>query len=601
MTAVVMWISRPLLLRGVTSIRTARPNMWTLILLGTGAACLYSLVVLAVPGVLPPAVLGMSGSVPLYFEAAAVILALVLLGQVMELGARERTGDAIRALMDLSPKTARRLDPGGESDVLLENICLGDRLRVRPGETVPVDGEIEDGQSSLDESLVTGEPMPVAKAVGDAVVGGTRNGTGSFVMRATHVGTDTFLSRIVAQVVTAQRSRAPIEARVDRVAGWFVPAVVLVAVIAFFCWLTFGPEPRLAYGVTAAVSVLIIACPCALGLATPMSVMVATGRGAQLGVLIRDAEALERLAEAQVLVIDKTGTLTEGRPEVCGVTGDRDMVLRLAAALEVGSEHPLAGAVLRAAEGHCLPEAVELEAVPGRGMRGKIAGQVVLLGNRAFLDAAGIAVPDHNSAGTEVLLACDGQYMGTISVHDPIRSTSAAAVAALRVDGLRLVMATGDAPGIAEAVAETVGIDEFAASQSPGDKADLVQRLQSDGAVVAMAGDGVNDAPALARADVGLAMGGGADVALDAAGITLAGGDLQALVRARHLARASLRNIRQNIVFAFVYNGLGVPIAAGLLYPFFGVLLSPMIAAMAMSMSSVSVIANALRLRSHRN
>ena len=601
LTAVVIWVSRPLLLRGVSSIRTGRPNMWTLILLGTGAAYLFSLVVLVAPGLLPPAVVGPEGHAPVYFEAAAVILALVLLGQVMELKARERTGDAIRALMDLSPKTARRIGPDGEVDVPLDDIRAGDRLRVRPGESVPVDGEIEDGHSSLDESLITGEPIPVAKSTGDAVVGGTINGTGSLVMRATAVGTDTFLFRIVAQVVAAQRSRAPIEARVDRVAGWFVPAVVLVAVVAFLCWLAFGPDPRLAYAVTAAVSVLIIACPCALGLATPMSVMVATGRGAQMGVLIRDAEALERLAEAEVLVIDKTGTLTEGRPEVTGVTGERQDILRLAAALETGSEHPLAGAVLRAAEGLDIPRATGLEAVPGRGVRGQVEGQTVLLGNGAFLDAAGIMRSERSEPGTELLLAQNGRYLGAITVRDPIKATSRDAVAALQADGLRLVMATGDAPGVAEEVATAVGISDVSAQQSPVGKADLVARLQADGAVVAMAGDGVNDAPALARADVGLAMGGGSDVALDAAGITLVGGDLRALVRARALARASLRNIRQNLIFAFVYNGLGVPLAAGLFYPIFGILLSPMVAALAMSMSSVSVIANALRLQSHRN
>ncbi|MEM9319949.1 MAG: copper-translocating P-type ATPase [Pseudomonadota bacterium] len=602
LTGAVGWICRPILLRGVASIRNGRPNMWTLILLGTGAAFLFSMLALIAPRLLPSELLSAGGHAPLYFEAAAVILVLVLAGQVMELTARARTGDAIRALMDLSPKTALRVAADGtDTTITLDEVVAGDLLRVRPGDAVPVDGTVASGHSSVDESVVTGEPLPVEKTPGDAVTGGTLNGNGSFVMRAEAVGADTLLSRIVAQVAAAQRSRAPIEARVDQVAAWFVPAVVAVALLAFVAWLIFGPAPQLIFAVTAAVSVLIIACPCAMGLATPMSVMVAVGRGAQVGVLIRDAEALELLAKARILVLDKTGTLTEGRPVVSRVDGDRESVLGLAAALEEHSEHPLAGAILAAADGVARPAIEDFQAVPGRGVQARLGGEQVYLGNAAFLSEIGVEVAAGATGGTQLFLARAGAHIGTIEVSDPVKPRAAEVVAALQAEGLDLVVATGDAAGPAKAVAGAVGLSVEAvhAGLLPSDKAALVAKLR-EGGVVVMAGDGVNDGPALASADVGVAMGTGADVALEAAGITLSGGDLAGLLRARRLAAAARQNISQNLLFAFLYNGLGVPIAAGLLYPVFGLLLSPMIAALAMSLSSVSVIANALRLRAVR-
>ncbi|MFQ6550159.1 heavy metal translocating P-type ATPase [Aestuariibius sp. 2305UL40-4] len=609
-TPVVVWIAQPFFKRGWSSIVTGNLNMWTLIAIGTGAAYGFSLVSLLVPGIFPDSLQGMHGP-PLYFEAAAVILILVLVGQVMELTARDRTGDAIRALMDLSPKTARRVTEAGEEDVPLEAVQTGDRLRVRPGEAVPVDGAVVEGRSSVDESMITGEPVPVEKAEGDAVTGGTLNKTGSFVMEAQAVGSDTVLSRIVAMVAAAQRSRAPIQALADRVAGYFVPTVIGIAALAFLVWLVVGPVPALGYAVVAAVSVLIIACPCALGLATPMSIMVATGRGAQAGVLIRDAEALERFAKVDVLVLDKTGTLTEGRPSLTDFVAvgeaSEERVLALAAALERGSEHPLAEAILSGAEerGAARLEAGEFEAVTGEGVRGAVDGQSVALGNAALMADLGVdlsavegQVAELQEAGkTAMLLAVGGQLAGIVAVQDRIKETTAGAIRDLQEAGLRIVMATGDSRGTAQAVARVLEIDEVRAEVSPEDKAALVGELKAEGHAVAMAGDGVNDAPALAAADVGIAMGTGADVAVESAGVTLVKGDLRGIVRARHLAQATMRNIKQNLFFAFVYNSAGVPVAAGILYPIFGVLLSPMIAAAAMSLSSVSVIGNSLRLR----
>jgi Cu+-exporting ATPase len=612
-TPVVVWIARPFFRRGWSSIATGNLNMWTLIAIGTGAAYAFSVVSLLLPGVFPAALQGAHGP-PIYFEAAAVILILVLLGQVMELAARDRTGDAIRALMDLSPRTARRVADGRDEDVGLDAVREGDALRVRPGEAVPVDGTLTEGRSSVDESMLTGEPIPVEKMPGDTVTGGTLNRSGSFVMRAEAVGADTVLSRIVTMVAEAQRSRAPIQALADRVAGWFVPAVIAAAALAFAAWLVLGPAPALGYAVVAAVSVLIIACPCALGLATPMSIMVATGRGAQAGVLIRDAEALERLAGVDTLVLDKTGTLTEGRPrltDVVAVAGATEgEVLGAAAALERGSEHPLADAITAGAEARGAPrhDATDFVAVAGKGVRGTVGGVPSALGNAAMMAELGIgagSVAERVEAlqaegKTAMLLARDGVLAGVIAVSDPIKPTSAEAIRALHAAGLRIVMATGDSRRTAEAVARDLGIDEVRAELSPEDKAALISDLAARGRSVAMAGDGVNDAPALAAADVGIAMGTGADVAVESAGVTLLKGDLRGIVRAHALARATMRNIRQNLFFAFVYNSAGVPVAAGLLYPLFGVLLSPMLAAVAMSLSSVSVIGNALRLRGVR-
>ena len=613
-TPVVLWVGAPFFKRGWSSIVNRSPNMWTLIALGTGAAFLFSTVALLFPGLLPASMLGHGGAPPVYFEAAAVIIILVLIGQIMELSARERTGDAIRALMNLAPKTARRVTDAGEEDVPLEEVKAGDRLRVRPGESVPVDGEVVDGRSSVDESMLTGEPLPVEKAEGDQVTGGTLNKSGSFVMRADKVGGDTMLARIVDLVAKAQRSRAPIQALADRVAAFFVPTVVAIAAIAFIAWLLVGPSPAFSYALVAAVSVLIIACPCALGLATPMSIMVATGHGAQAGVLIRDAEALERFAKVDAIVVDKTGTLTEGRPTLTDCTPaegvEKNRLLQLAASLERGSEHPLAEAIVEGAEerGIELLPSEDFEAVTGKGVKGRIDGREVALGNGAMMRDLGIGIETltedaerlRESGKTAMFVAIDGMPGGIVAVADKVKNTTADAIQALHNAGLRVVMATGDNRRTAEAVAGPLGIDDIRAEVSPEDKAALVKELQSQGLKVAMAGDGVNDAPALAAADVGIAMGTGADVAVESAGFTLVKGDLSGIVRARKLAEATMGNIRQNLFFAFIYNAAGVPIAAGVLYPLFGLLLSPMIAAFAMSLSSVSVIGNALRLRHTR-
>ena len=610
----VVWICRPFFKRGWASIVNRSPNMWTLISLGTGAAYVFSVVSLLAPGVFPEAMRDSMGMAPVYFEAAAVILVLVLVGQVMELAARERTGDAIRALMDLAPKTARRVTGETEEDVPLDALRTGDVLRVRPGESVPVDGEVIEGRSSVDESMITGEPVPVEKTEGEPVTGGTLNKSGTFLMRAGNVGADTTLNRIVEMVAKAQRSRAPIQAAADRVAGYFVPAVVGVALIAFAAWVALGPSPAVSYAFVAAVSVLIIACPCALGLATPMSIMVATGRGAQAGVLIRDAEALERLAKVDVLIVDKTGTLTEGKPTLTDAEPADGLssaeLLSLAAALERGSEHPLAEAIVAGAEARGAErlDATEFEAVTGKGVTGTVAGRAVALGNAALMSDLGVdpgplaarARALQEQGRTAMFVAADGRPAGLVAVADRIKETTPDAIRALHAAGLRIVMATGDAEGTARAVAKTLNIDEVHAEVSPEDKHALVERLHGEGLSVAMAGDGVNDAPALAAADVGIAMGTGADVAVESAGVTLVKGDLNGVVRARRLAEATMRNIRQNLFFAFVYNAAGVPLAAGVLYPVFGVFLSPVVAAAAMSLSSVSVIGNALRLRTVR-
>ena len=611
-TPVVLWAALPFFHRGYESIVNRSPNMWTLISIGVGAAYLYSVVATLFPGIFPHQFRGHGDSVPVYFEAAAVIVALVFLGQVLELRARERTGSAIRALLDLAPKTARRIGANGvESDVPLEAVQSGDRLRVRPGEGVPVDGTVVDGSSSVDKSMITGEPLPVEKAPGDALTGGTLNRNGTLVMRAERVGADTMLARIVEMVAKAQRSRAPIQGLADKVSAYFVPAVVLVAVAAFAAWALLGPEPSMVYAIVAAVSVLIIACPCALGLATPMSIMTATGRGAQAGVLIRDAEALERFAGVDTLILDKTGTLTEGRPRVTDIVPaahfDEEIVLELAASLEKGSEHPLAEAILDAARqrGVTIADAVDFTAITGKGVRGSVRGKSAALGNSALMSDLGVDIGALGAraealAGegkTAMFVAIDGKAAGLIAVADPVKPTTASAIRALHDSGLKIIMATGDNARTAKAVAENLGIDEVHAEMLPEAKKALVDALQAGGAKVAMAGDGINDAPALATADVGIAMGAGADVAIESAGITLVKGDLTGIVRARTLAQATIRNIKQNLFFAFLYNALGVPLAAGVLYPVFGWLLSPMIAAAAMSLSSVSVIANALRLR----
>ena len=613
-TPIVVWLARPVFERGWASIGNRSPNMWTLIALGAGAAYLFSTASVLAPGLFPASVRDAHGLPPVYFEAAAIILVLVLTGQVLELSARDRTGDAIRALLDLAPAHARRVRGGAEEDVPLDLVRAGDRLRVRPGEAVPVDGVVLTGGGSADESMITGEPMPVEKTAGDAVTGGTLNRSGSFVMRADRVGADTLLARIIELVARAQRSRAPIQALADRVAGWLVPVVAAVAAAACAAWLIFGPPPALPFAVIAAVSVLIIACPCALGLATPMSIMVAAGRGARSGVLIRDADALERFAEVDVLIVDKTGTLTEGRPALTDVVPapgfDAARVLSLAAALERASEHPLADAVVRGAAERGAPrldaEPERFLAVAGKGVRGRVDGREVALGNGAMLRDAGVdpapllaASQELQEAGKSVLFAAvDGAPAGVVAVADRVKETAPHAIGALRGAGLRIVMATGDNRRAAEAVGRALGIDEVHAGIGPEEKGALVDSMRARRLKVAMAGDGVNDAPALAAADVGIAMGTGADTAIESAGITLVQGDLGGIVRARRLARATMRNIRQNLFFAFVYNGVGVPVAAGVLYPVAGVLLSPAIAAVAMSLSSVSVIANALRLRS---
>ncbi|QEW18933.1 Copper-transporting P-type ATPase [Marinibacterium anthonyi] len=610
----VVLICYPFFKRGWASIVNRSPNMWTLIALGTGAAYVFSVISLIAPGLFPEAMRDGMGMPPVYFEAAAVILVLVLIGQVMELAARERTGDAIRALLDLAPKTARRVSDGAEKDVPLDEVNTGDILRVRPGESVPVDGAVTEGHSSIDESMISGEPVPVEKTTGDAVTGGTLNRTGSFLMRADAVGAETTLSRIVDMVSKAQRSRAPIQAMADRVAAWFVPTVVGVATLAFVLWAIFGPTPALSYAFVAAVSVLIIACPCALGLATPMSIMVATGRGANAGVLIRDAEALERFSKVDVLIVDKTGTLTEGRPSLTDAepaeSVSEDDLLSFAAALERGSEHPLAEAIVTGAKARGADErdATEFDAVTGKGVKGRVGDREAALGNAALMADLGVgtgAFADRATAlqdegKTAMFLALDGQIAGIVAVADRIKDSTPDAIRALHEAGLRIVMATGDAEGTARAVARDLRLDEVHAGVSPEDKHALVEKLRGEGHSVAMAGDGVNDAPALAAADVGIAMGTGADVAMESAGITLVKGDLGGIVRARRLAEATMRNIRQNLFFAFAYNSAGVPLAAGILYPFLGILLSPIVAAAAMSLSSVSVISNALRLRMTR-
>ncbi len=611
-TPVVVWAGWPFFERGWRSLVTRQLNMFSLIAMGVGVSYAYSVTALLWPGIFPLAFRQADGGVPIYFEAAAVITVLVLLGQVLELRAREQTSGAIRALLDLAPKTARRVRADGtDEDVGLDQVMVGDRLRVRPGEKVPVDGELVEGAAAVDESLVTGESMPVDKAPGDKVVGGAMNRTGGFVMRAEQVGADTLLSRIVQMVAQAQRSRAPIQRLADKVSGWFVPAVLLAAALAFVAWALFGPEPRLSYGLVAAVSVLIIACPCALGLATPISIMVGVGRGAQAGVLIRNAEALERFEAVDTLVVDKTGTLTEGRPALAAIHPaagfDEAELLRLGASLERSSEHPLAEAVVRAAteRGIALGEATDFAASAGGGVAGDVDGRAVRLGDRRFLHGQAIdtspltATADavRVDGATAVFIAIDGKAAGVLAIADPIKPTTLEAVRVLRAEGMRVVMLTGDNRATAVAIAARLGITEVEAEVMPGDKAAVVERLKREGRIVAMAGDGVNDAPALAAADVGVAMGAGADVAIESAGVTLLRGDLQGLVRARKLSRAVMRNIRQNLTFAFIYNAAGVPIAAGLLYPAFGLLLSPAIAAAAMALSSVSVIGNALRLR----
>ncbi len=611
-TPVVLWAALPFFRRAWASLVNRSPNMWTLIGLGVGTAYIYSLAATLAPGIFPHTFRGHGGAVPVYFEAAAVIVALVFVGQVLELKARERTGSAIRALLDLAPKTARRIGrDGSEADVPVDDIVVGDRLRVRPGERVPVDGTVSEGQSTIDESMLTGEPMPVEKSVGDTLTGGTINKNGMLVMTAEKVGAETTLSRIVDMVATAQRSRAPIQGAVDRVSAFFVPAVVAAAIAAFAIWALVGPEPRMVHALLAAVSVLIIACPCALGLATPMSIMIATGRGAHEGVLIKDAEALERFSTVDTLIVDKTGTLTEGKPRLTNVValGDvaEDQLLQLAASLERGSEHPLAAAIVSGAEerGIALADITGFEAPTGKGVRGNIGEAAVALGNAAMMADLGIDVAAHgeqlqslrDEGKTVMFVVVDQRLAGLVAVADRIKPTTAAAIKALHASGLKIIMATGDNERTARSVARSLGIDDVRADILPEGKKALIDELHAMGAVVAMAGDGVNDAPALAAADVGIAMGTGADVAMESAGITLVKGDLNGVVRARRLAEATMYNIRQNLGFAFGYNALGVPLAAGVLYPVFGLLLSPMIAAAAMSLSSVSVIGNALRLR----
>ncbi len=611
-TPVVLWGGWPFFVRAWQSIRTMNLNMFTLIGIGTGAAYLFSMVALIFPGALPEA-FKIHGRAPLYFEAAAVICTLVLLGQVLELRARARTSDAIRSLLKLAPETAIRVDNNGnEKEVPLSDVREGDRLRVRPGDRVPVDGELVEGRSSVDESMVTGESIPVEKSPGNPVTGGTVNGKGSFEMIARRVGSETLLARIAQMVADAGRSRAPIQKLADTVAGWFVPAVIVVAILSFIAWATIGPSPAFAHALVAAVSVLIIACPCALGLATPMSVMVGVGRGATVGVLIRNAEALETLEKIDTLIVDKTGTLTEGKPAVQSVEAlgsfDERALLKLAASLERASEHPLAEAIVAFASerGVDLSKVEEFDSETGKGVRGRVDDKRVLIGNQRALEDAGVEVAGkakelaaslRESGQTVVHVAVDGALAGLIGIADPVKPSTPEAIGYLHRSGVRVVMATGDHEGTAKAVAEQLGIDEFHAGVLPEDKSKLVAQLKSQGRVVAMAGDGVNDAPALALADVGIAMGTGSDVAIESAGVTLVKGDLRGIARARLLSRKTMRNIRQNLFFAFIYNALGVPVAAGVLYPFVGLLLSPMIASAAMSISSVSVIGNALRLK----
>jgi heavy metal translocating P-type ATPase len=616
-TPVVLWGGWPFFERGWASVRTRNLNMFTLIAMGTGVAWLFSVIATVAPGIFPDAFRA-DGAVDVYFEAASVITTLVLLGQVLELRAREQTSGAIKALLDLSPKTARRVrEDGTDEEITLDLVQIGDRLRVRPGEKVPVDGVVLEGRSSVDESLVTGESMPVTKAEGDSVIGGAINATGGFVMRAERVGRDTLLSRIVAMVAAAQRSRAPIQRTADRVAGVFVPAVIVIALVAFTVWALFGPDPRLAHALVVAVAVLIIACPCALGLATPMSIMVGVGRGARMGVLIKNAEALEQLEKVDTLVVDKTGTLTEGRPAVTAIVAATrtdgqpflatEEILRLAAGVERASEHPLADAVVTAAteQGIAIPEVDGFDSPAGRGVLGIVEGRRVLLGNANFATSQGVETSGlaeeadrlRGDGATVIFVGVDGQLAGVLAIADPVKPTTPEALTALRAEGVEVVMLTGDNRVTAEAVARRLGVDRVEAEVLPDDKADVVQRLRDEGRVVAMAGDGVNDAPALASADVGIAMGTGTDVAIESAGVTLLNGELTGIVRARQLSEKTMANIRQNLLFAFIYNVAGIPIAAGVLYPVTGMLLSPMIAAAAMALSSVSVITNALRLR----
>jgi Cu+-exporting ATPase len=614
-TPVVLWAGWPFFVRGWQSLLTRNLNMFTLIAVGTGVAYLYSLAGTLMPGIFPAAFRGHGGAVAVYFESAAVITVLVLLGQVLELRAREATSGAIRALLELAPKTARRIGgDGGDHEVEIDSLQVGDRLRVRPGEKVPVDGVILEGRSSLDESLVTGESMPVTKEAGATVIAGTLNQSGGFVMRADKVGRDTLLSQIVKMVAEAQRSRAPIQRLADQVAGWFVPVVIAVAIIAFVAWAWFGPEPRMAYGLVAAVSVLIIACPCALGLATPMSIMVGVGRGAAAGVLIKNAEALERMEKVDTLVIDKTGTLTEGKPKVIAIVAapgfDESEILRLAASVERSSEHPLADAIVRSANERQLDlgEVEEFDSPTGKGVTGQVNGQNVALGNANFLTSLGVETQSLNAqaerlrgdGATVINIAVDGQLAGLFAIADPVKTSTPDALQALAAEGIRVIMLTGDVRTTANAIARQLGIPDVEAEVLPDQKSAVVLKLQKAGKIVVMAGDGVNDAPALASADIGIAMGTGTDVAMESAGITLLGGDLGGIVRARKLSQATMRNIRQNLFFAFVYNAAGIPIAAGILYPTFGLLLSPIIAAAAMALSSVSVVGNALRLRTTR-
>ncbi|MCI3131707.1 heavy metal translocating P-type ATPase [Phenylobacterium aquaticum] len=608
---VVLWAGAPFFARGWASLKTRHFNMFTLIALGTGVAWLFSVVATVAPGLIPEAFRGMQGEAPLYFEAAAVIVVLVLLGQILELNARERTSGAIRALLNLAPKTALRIRADGtDEEVGVEVLHPGDHLRVRPGEKIPVDGKLIEGRAAVDESLVTGESMPVTKQPGDAVTAGALNTTGGFVMVAEKVGAETLLAQIVQMVAQAQRSRAPIQRLADRVSGWFVPAVVAAALMSVAAWSLWGPEPRLAYALVCGVSVLIIACPCALGLATPISIMVGVGRGAQAGVLIRDAEALERFEKVDTIVVDKTGTLTEGKPAVTVVEAldmDEADLLRLAAGLERSSEHPLGAAIVRAAtaRGLALSATTAFDSPVGQGVLGEVEGRAVIIGGASLLAARGIDAQSlaaradalRAEGATVVFAAVDGRLAGLFAIADPVKPTTRAAIAGLHAQGMRIVMLTGDNAVTAKAVAASLGIDEVQAEVSPADKAAVVSRLRAEGRVVAMAGDGVNDAPALAAADVGVAMGAGADVAIESAGVTLLGGDLAGLLRAARLSRAVMANIRQNLAFAFLYNVAGVPLAAGILFPAFGLLLSPPIAAAAMSLSSVSVIGNALRLR----
>lgn len=610
-TPVVLWAGWPFFERGWASVKSRNLNMFTLIAMGTGVAWIYSVAATVTPDIFPDSFRGESGAVPVYFEAAAVIVTLVLLGQILELKARERTGGAIKALLGLAPKTAHRIDDNGDAqEIAIEDIQVGDHLRIRPGEKVPVDGVVSEGSSHIDESMVTGEPMPVEKQAGSKVIGATVNANGSIIIRAEKVGRDTMLAQIVKMVADAQRSRAPIQRMVDLVAGWFVPIVIVIAIIAFIVWSLVGPAPAFSYALIAAVSVLIIACPCALGLATPMSIMVGVGRGAKAGVLIKDAEALETMEKVDTLIVDKTGTLTQGRPALTDIiTADgfeESELLTISAALEQGSEHPLAEAIVRAAHDQDLelPKALDFEAITGKGVKGQVSGAKVALGNSKMMEAIGADITPltegadnlRAQGATAMFVAVNGKAAGVIAVSDPIKDTTPEAIQNLHKAGLKIVMLTGDNETTARAVAEKLGIDEVHADVMPEDKSRIVGELRDKGAVVAMAGDGVNDAPALAAAHVGIAMGTGTDVAMESAGVTLLRGDLNGIAEAINLSRATMRNIRQNLFFAFIYNAAGVPIAAGVLYPVFGILLSPIFAAAAMSLSSVSVVGNALRL-----